>query len=1012
MVARNSWKLTATLSGAVVVGLVLAVFFAEWPALGAATEGLIAYYPFDGDLADYSGNSNDGIASGHVDFMEGRIGQAVKLYGVLDQGFIRVPNSTSLAIFDAFTIAFALRLDGSLGQTSANCSGATAIGAPQCILAKRGDRVGLWSNVYARPADGSLKADLGANASRPTEIGILAVTPYTLGTWVHVAFVYSAGQVVEYIDGVEVARETYIATDFSTVNASDLYIGIQKNDPGACLTWWYPLNGAIDELRIYGRALPAAEVSSLARMSSGPPVVSFPDPNLEQAVRAAIGKPTGAIYKSDLEALVELWADSKGISDLTGLEECSVLEGLFLRDNRVASLDPLSGLTDLRVLDLGENEIVDIGPITDLVALDHLWLEGNHISDVSPVVGLNALQTVSLMANSISDIQPLVDGGWHGDHPVLALEDNYLDLAPGSADMLAIAALIARGVEVLYAPQRTLVTLSVVADPVGGGVVTGAGTYPSGTLVTLSATPSSGYRFVNWTEGGSEVSTRASYVFLASASRNLVAHFASQAGIVAEAEPLDGGRVFVGGGPFTQGPRSSEIWTTAVPNPGFRFVDWTENDVQVSTEPTFKVSGTHRLVAHFAATPGDGVQTKRALLVCGQHEGQFEAALQQMAVTLIECLLFDTANVEIYRVGDGTGSDLQLRTRNWCATADGDDLMFFYYVGHGTEPGYGMEGISGGSLLYTSYSPELTAWLGNPAAETVIVLDTCYSGLAIDTLRTPSGLTGTGRFVLTATTAEGEATGWDPTRISRSWAPFMLFTSGLTDGLWDPLAGGSLRSAFASARLNCIPLESPQIWPADGDVVFRGTRTSVLSPLVLIVASPVHVTITDPLGRVLSLATNTIGPSAFYVEAPFGSGADTPPPGAETHIVCEILIPVPGTYTAAIVPEQDADPADTFSLFVLLGDTLVLSICDQRIDQLPTTPYTFVVGQEQIVGDVNSDGAINIIDVRMADQIASGTSVSTTDQRAVADVDHDSDVDMDDVRILAEYVVGIRTTLP
>ncbi len=69
-------------------------------------------------------------------------------------------------------------------------------------------------------------------------------------------------------------------------------------------------------------------------------------------------------------------------------------------------------------------------------------------------------------------------------------------------------------------------TVSATADPAAGGTVTGSGTFAEGETITLTATPSDGYRFVNWTEGGEPVATTTSYAFTASADRSLVAHFA------------------------------------------------------------------------------------------------------------------------------------------------------------------------------------------------------------------------------------------------------------------------------------------------------------------------------------------------------------------------------------------------------------------------------------------------------------------------------------------------------
>ena len=63
-------------------------------------------------------------------------------------------------------------------------------------------------------------------------------------------------------------------------------------------------------------------------------------------------------------------------------------------------------------------------------------------------------------------------------------------------------------------------------------------------------------------------------------------------------------------------------------------------------------------------------------------------------------------------------------------------------------------------------------------------------------------------------------------------------------------------------------------------------------------------------------------------------------------------------------------------------------------------------------GDVNGDGSIDVIDVRLCLQIAQGYITGTPQQRAAADVDGDGNVDETDAQILSEYIIGMRTTLP
>ena len=68
-------------------------------------------------------------------------------------------------------------------------------------------------------------------------------------------------------------------------------------------------------------------------------------------------------------------------------------------------------------------------------------------------------------------------------------------------------------------------TIAVSADPAAGGSVAGGGSFRHGSTVSVTATANVGYRFVNWSEGGSEVAPSVGYRFTATGNRALVAHF-------------------------------------------------------------------------------------------------------------------------------------------------------------------------------------------------------------------------------------------------------------------------------------------------------------------------------------------------------------------------------------------------------------------------------------------------------------------------------------------------------
>ena len=148
-------------------------------------------------------------------------------------------------------------------------------------------------------------------------------------------------------------------------------------------------------------------------------------------------------------------------------------------------------------------------------------------------------------------------------------------------------------------------TLTLSANPLAGGVVTGGGSFNSGTIVTVRAFANGGYNFTNWMDGGAIISTDATYAFTLSSNRNLVANFTKGTEINCIqllAFPLDGGTTS-GGGTYTPG---TSVTIVATINPGYTFLSWTENGRVVSfTERyTFIMAQTRYLVANFIKGPG------------------------------------------------------------------------------------------------------------------------------------------------------------------------------------------------------------------------------------------------------------------------------------------------------------------------------------------------------------------------------------------------------------------------
>lgn len=136
-------------------------------------------------------------------------------------------------------------------------------------------------------------------------------------------------------------------------------------------------------------------------------LVVFPDPNLEAAVREAIGKPMGDIDTNDLLGLIYLTASSRGIQNLSGLEFAINLSYLDLSHNDLTYLQPLAGATDLVTLNLDYNQISNVSPLAGLTELGTLSLVSNPFSDLTPVSGLTNLQQLIVESTLVSNLGPL-----------------------------------------------------------------------------------------------------------------------------------------------------------------------------------------------------------------------------------------------------------------------------------------------------------------------------------------------------------------------------------------------------------------------------------------------------------------------------------------------------------------------------------------------------------------------------------------------------------------------------
>jgi hypothetical protein len=143
------------------------------------------------------------------------------------------------------------------------------------------------------------------------------------------------------------------------------------------------------------------------------------------------------------------------------------------------------------------------------------------------------------------------------------------------------------------------VIITTASQPVDGGATFGDGAYAPGTLATVIAIPNAGYKFSKWLVNSVSVSTSRTNVFTVTTNRVMVAKFKPVYSVTVSADPPNGGAVEADSSQYEPGESARMM---AMPEPGWCFVNWTQNGLPVSSDPNFQftVTANRTLVGHFA----------------------------------------------------------------------------------------------------------------------------------------------------------------------------------------------------------------------------------------------------------------------------------------------------------------------------------------------------------------------------------------------------------------------------
>lgn len=194
---------------------------------------------------------------------------------------------------------------------------------------------------------------------------------------------------------------------------------------------------------------------------------------------------------------------------------------------------------------------------------------------------------------------------WTSSDPsVASVTESGLIIAhsTGTASITATATVGGASASCLVTVQEapaTTYSISISVSPTEGGTVSGSGQYEEGVTATVTAVANEGFRFLEWTEAGTQISTEASLTFTVTNDRTLTAIFepisepapgpTPKPSYTINVSAAEGGTAS-GGGEYEQG---SSVTLTATPENGYRFIAWTENDEQISTDENYTFIADH-----------------------------------------------------------------------------------------------------------------------------------------------------------------------------------------------------------------------------------------------------------------------------------------------------------------------------------------------------------------------------------------------------------------------------------
>ncbi len=283
------------------------------------TNGLVGWWPFNGNANDESGNGNNGTVNG-ASLTPDRFGVANKAYDFssAEQDFISAAQSGMSSTTGTFSLWV-------------NFSGAIGGGNPLLALDWYTLIEPILLNGYA--SDSRYQKLILNWGNQPISSSTLS-----FNSWHFVIVTISpSGQTTFYIDGVNSGSQQ-ITGNYTLLSATNLFFfGKSSNN-----AWYW--NGKLDDIAIYNRVLTQQEISNLYSTSPPPSITTSASPSLincgeTATLTASTTSSATPCAKADLppslqNGLVGYWPFCGNANDASGNANNGAVNGATLTTDR------------------------------------------------------------------------------------------------------------------------------------------------------------------------------------------------------------------------------------------------------------------------------------------------------------------------------------------------------------------------------------------------------------------------------------------------------------------------------------------------------------------------------------------------------------------------------------------------------------------------------------------------------------------------------------------------------